>query len=70
MLSTVRAAKPAVGNQPVLVPGDPQRAQERERRRDGIALDERTAEILTALATVHGLPGPASVDTTDEGIAS
>jgi len=70
MLRTVRTATPAVGNQPVLAPGDPQRAHERERRRDGIALDARTADVLTALATNHGLPGPTVAIVTDEEIAS
>jgi LDH2 family malate/lactate/ureidoglycolate dehydrogenase len=70
MLRTVRAATPAIRNQPVLAPGDPQRSHERERRRDGIALDARTADVLTALAANHGLPGPTVAIATDEEIAS
>ena len=70
MLRTVRTATPAVGDQPVLAPGDPQRAHERERRRDGIALDPDTADVLTALATNHGVPGPTVAIATDEEIAS
>jgi LDH2 family malate/lactate/ureidoglycolate dehydrogenase len=70
MLQTVRAAIPAIPSQPVLVPGDPQRAHERERRQDGIALDARTADVLTALAAKHDLPGPTAAVVTDEGIAS
>jgi LDH2 family malate/lactate/ureidoglycolate dehydrogenase len=70
MLRTVRTATPAVGNQPVLAPGDPQRTHERERRRDGIALDARTADVLTVLATNHGVPGPTVAIATDEEIAS
>ena len=70
LLGTVRAATPAIGDQPVLAPGDPQRAHERERRRDGIALDARTADVLTALATHHGLPGPTVAIATHEEIAS
>ena len=62
--------EPSLGNQPVLAPGDPQRTHERERRRDGIALDARTADVLTALATNHGLPGPTVAIATDEEIAS
>jgi LDH2 family malate/lactate/ureidoglycolate dehydrogenase len=70
MLRTVRAATPAIRNQPVLAPGDPQRSHERERRRDGIALDARTADVLTALAANRGLPGPTVAIATDEEIAS
>jgi LDH2 family malate/lactate/ureidoglycolate dehydrogenase len=70
MLGTVRAATPAIRNRPVLAPGDPQRIHERERRRDGIALDARTADVLTALAANHGLPGPTLAIANDEEIAS
>jgi LDH2 family malate/lactate/ureidoglycolate dehydrogenase len=70
MLHTVRAAMPAIPDQPVLVPGDPQRAHEHERRQAGIALDARTADVLTALAAHHDLPGPTAAVVTDEGIAS
>jgi LDH2 family malate/lactate/ureidoglycolate dehydrogenase len=62
----VRAAIPAIPNQPVLVPGDPQRAHERERRHDGIALDARTADVFTALAAIHDLPGPTTEVATEE----
>jgi ureidoglycolate dehydrogenase (NAD+) len=70
LLGTVRAAPPANPSQPVLAAGDPQRAHERERRRDGIALDARAADVLTALAANHGLPGPTVAIATDEEIAS
>jgi LDH2 family malate/lactate/ureidoglycolate dehydrogenase len=70
MLRTVRTATPAVDKQPVLAPGDPQRAYERERRHRGIALDPRTADVLTALATNHRVPGPTVAIVTDEEIAS
>lgn len=69
MLHTVRAATPAVPNQPVLVPGDPERAHETQRRHDGIALDARTADVFTALAAIHDLPGPTS-EVAREEIAS
>jgi ureidoglycolate dehydrogenase (NAD+) len=51
LLGTVRAATPAVQSQPVLAPGDPQRAHERQRRLHGIPLDARTADLLSAIAT-------------------
>ena len=59
LLGTVRSAAPADRRQPVLAPGDPQRAHERQRRLCGIPLDARTAEIFSALATKLGLPAPA-----------
>ncbi|MGW4339280.1 Ldh family oxidoreductase [Rhodococcus koreensis] len=50
LLGTVRGATPATGT-PVVAPGDPQRAHERERRVRGIPLDARTAEVFAALET-------------------
>lgn len=50
LLGTVRSATPAAGDRPVLAPGDPQRARERERRASGIPLDAQTAHVLTELA--------------------
>ena len=70
MLRTVRTATPAVADQPVLAAGDPQRAHARQRRRDGIVLDPRTADIVTALARKHRVAGPTMAVTTDEEIAS
>ena len=70
LLGTVRAATPANPSQPVLAPGDPQRAHERERWRHGIPLDARTADVLTALAARLGVAGPTAAVVTDEEIAS
>ncbi|OBA88873.1 hydroxyacid dehydrogenase [Mycobacteriaceae bacterium 1482268.1] len=64
MLSTVRGATPADPDEPVLCPGDPQRDHDRDRRRDGLALDARTAQILADVATRHGLPGPVITSAT------
>ncbi|UUK33919.1 Ldh family oxidoreductase [Rhodococcus opacus] len=50
LLGTVRGATPATGT-PVVVPGDPQRDHERERRARGIPLDARTAEVFATLET-------------------
>jgi LDH2 family malate/lactate/ureidoglycolate dehydrogenase len=50
LLDTVRGSTPATGT-PVVAPGDPQRAHERERRVRGIPLDPRTAEIFATLET-------------------
>ena len=70
LLGIVRSAVPADRRQPVLAPGDPQRAHESQRRLCGIPLDVRTAEILSALATKLGLPGPSAAVVTDEEMAS
>jgi ureidoglycolate dehydrogenase (NAD+) len=66
LLGTVRSAAPADRSQPVLAPGDPQRAHERERRLHGIPLDARTADLLSNLATNLSLPGPKAVVTNEE----
>jgi ureidoglycolate dehydrogenase (NAD+) len=70
LLGTVRATTPAVQSQPVLAPGDPQRVHEHERRLHGIPLDARTADLLSALATSHGVSGPRAAVVTDEAVAS
>ena len=70
LLGTVRAATPAIADQPVLGPGDPQRAHENERRLRGIPLDARTADVLSAVATNLGVPGPTSAVPADEELAS
>ncbi|AWK71748.1 hydroxyacid dehydrogenase [Rhodococcus oxybenzonivorans] len=49
LLDTVRAATPAT-DAPVVAPGDPQRAHQRERSERGIPLDARTAEVLAGLS--------------------
>ncbi len=70
LLSTVRTTTPANRNQPVLAPGDPQRANEDERRQYAIPLDAKTADVLTALASDLGLTGPTAAVVTEEEIAS
>ncbi|MDT5348545.1 MAG: hypothetical protein QOH91_1832 [Mycobacterium sp.] len=52
LLGGVRAAAPADARGPEPAPGAPQRA---------ITLDERTADVLSSLATELGVPGPRSV---------
>ncbi|MEV7193790.1 Ldh family oxidoreductase [Streptomyces sp. NPDC093510] len=56
LLTTVRTATAAT-DQPVLAPGDPQRAHERHRETHGIPLDAGTAAALDELAARLGLPG-------------
>jgi ureidoglycolate dehydrogenase (NAD+) len=70
LLGTVRAATPANRNQPVLAPGDPQRAHERERWQHGIPLDARTADVLSTLATRLGVPAPWAATVTDEEVGA
>jgi ureidoglycolate dehydrogenase (NAD+) len=70
LVGTVRSATPAIPGQPVLAPGDPQRAHEHERRRHGIPLDALTADVLSAVATKLGVPGPKAPVIADEEIAS
>ena len=70
LLGTVRTATPANHSQPVLAPGDPQRAHEHERSQRGIPLDAKTADLLAALATNIGVAGPIPAVVTDQEIAS
>ena len=53
---TFRASPPAPGTNGPLVPGDPERAAEAERRRAGIPLIPAVAADLEALATETGVP--------------
>jgi L-2-hydroxycarboxylate dehydrogenase (NAD+) len=53
---TFRAAPPAPGTSGPLVPGDPERAAEAERRRHGIPLIRPVAADLEALAAETGVP--------------
>jgi uncharacterized oxidoreductase len=55
MVDYVRATAPAPGVMHVQVPGDPERAAERQRRRDGLDLDARTWSKLGEAATALGL---------------
>jgi len=54
MLDALRAAKPADPAQPVLVHGDPERAQMERRGRDGIPLPEALARQIRGIAAACG----------------
>ena len=56
LVRTFRAAPPAPGTSGPLVPGDPERAAEAERLRDGIPLIPAVAADLEALAVETGIP--------------
>jgi L-2-hydroxycarboxylate dehydrogenase (NAD+) len=56
LVRTFRAAPPAPGTSGPLVPGDPERAAEAERRRHGIPLIAAVAGDLEALAAETGIP--------------
>jgi LDH2 family malate/lactate/ureidoglycolate dehydrogenase len=50
-----RSAKPVDGQERVLIPGDPEREMEIERRTKGIPVHSQVVEDLKALALKHGL---------------
>ncbi|HMP93816.1 MAG TPA: Ldh family oxidoreductase, partial [Phnomibacter sp.] len=52
-----KTSTPAHPSQPVLVPGDPERDMEAQRRGGGIPLGEAVVDGLQNLATELGLPG-------------
>ena len=54
-LAFVRAAKPQDAAQPVLTPGEKERAMRIVRERDGIPLDDETWSQIKAAAAAHGL---------------
>jgi len=54
-LKFVRAAAPQDPSQPVLAPGDKERAMRIERERDGIPLDDETWSQIVAAAKAHGV---------------
>jgi uncharacterized oxidoreductase len=54
-LAFVRAAAPQDPAQPVLAPGDKERAMRIERERDGIPLDGETWSQIVAAAKAHGV---------------
>jgi LDH2 family malate/lactate/ureidoglycolate dehydrogenase len=56
LVRTLRATPPAPGTDGPLVPGDPERAAEIARRRDGIPLIAPVAADLEALAAETGIP--------------
>jgi LDH2 family malate/lactate/ureidoglycolate dehydrogenase len=68
LLDTVRTA-PRAGQEPVLAPGDPQRAHEHRRRAAGIPLDVGTAGRLAELADRLGVPGPVADSEREEASA-
>jgi len=51
-----RVARPANDDQPVLIPGDPERWMEKERRENGIPLLPAVVEDLRKLSDKLGLP--------------
>lgn len=54
-LAFVRAAKPQDESQPVLTPGEKERATRIARARDGIPLDDETWSQIRAAAAAHGI---------------
>lgn len=54
-LAFVRAAAPQEPSQPVLAPGDKERATRIERERDGVPLDDETWSQIVAAARAHGV---------------
>ncbi len=56
LVRTFRSSAPAPGTEGPLIPGDPERAAEEVRRRDGIPLVPAVAEDLEALAHETGIP--------------
>ncbi len=55
-IETFRSAKPIDGNQQVLIPGDPEREAEAERRKNGIPLHEAVLADLKELADRYNIP--------------
>jgi uncharacterized oxidoreductase len=58
-LAFVRAAKPQDEANPVLAPGDKERATRIERQRDGIPLDDETWSQIKAAAARFGIDAEA-----------
>ena len=58
MVDHIRATRPAVEGQPVLIPGDPEEMARHERTRLGIPLDEETITQLRSLGEEVGIPFP------------
>lgn len=56
---TMRAVKPVDSAEPVLIPGDPERAAEAERRVHGIPLPPAVIADLEKVASLTGIPFPA-----------
>ncbi len=55
-IRTFRATKPAPGTSGVLIPGDPERAAEVERRKNGIPLVLPVVEELREVSRMTGVP--------------
>jgi LDH2 family malate/lactate/ureidoglycolate dehydrogenase len=55
-IRTLRATKPVPGTNGPLIPGDPEREAEAERRRDGIPLLAPVVEELREIARMTGVP--------------
>jgi len=55
-IRTMRATRPAEGTAGVLVPGDPERAAEAIRRREGVPLDAAVVEDLRFVGRELGIP--------------
>jgi LDH2 family malate/lactate/ureidoglycolate dehydrogenase len=53
-----RQAKPVAGQERVLIPGDPERQSEEERRKNGIPLVEAVIHDLHSLGERFALPFP------------
>lgn len=54
-ISRFRSAKPANENQPVIIPGDPERQMEEERMKSGIPLHKAVVTDLQELAAKYGI---------------
>jgi LDH2 family malate/lactate/ureidoglycolate dehydrogenase len=50
-----RSAEPVDTNQPVLVPGDPERLEEIDRKKNGIPLNEKVVQDLESLSKGHDI---------------
>jgi LDH2 family malate/lactate/ureidoglycolate dehydrogenase len=55
-IARFRAAKPANENQQIIIPGDPEREAETERRQHGIPLHAAVVADLKAIATKYDIP--------------
>jgi L-2-hydroxycarboxylate dehydrogenase (NAD+) len=54
-IETFRAAKPAEGQERVLIPGDPERESEKKTRREGINLVPAIKDDLVSIAMELGI---------------
>ena len=59
MVKTLRATKPAPGTSGPLIPGDPERLAEIERRRDGIPLVPAVVDELREIGRQTGVTFPS-----------